>query len=255
MKPLTFYALGLITGIISAIAFFTRTPDKRSNVAPTTGVSSLEHGAHSPARNAPISASSESLASNSTLPSDSPDPLESALREIREAGMVVIPQELLGLYTPSFAFTRVSPAIQHTFRLDSRELAVLNDARLHFEQALMNAANHNLEIVEAGNDLLVVRTTTLPEQRRNLIASMRAEILRGLDEDSATLFAYLDMEKALGPGSAGLKNAIVRIRRVPGDADLQVTVSDGSFTRIVSMSRELLSQVYPDLRGHLASMR
>lgn len=251
-SPVTF-ALGLIVGAAIVLAVIFIRPGKSSAEPDTTrGGHSDASGKVTEMKYSPAAPVQEE-APNAREPAG--QSLQAALREIGEAGLVVIPQELLGMFPSQFVFNAAFPSARHTFRLDTREIAVLNAARVRFERAILEASNRNVEIIEANDRTLVFNTTTLPEQRRRLITDMRTEIVRGLDEDSATLFTYLDIEKALGPSTAGLENATVLIRRAPGDANLHITINDGNASRVASMPPELLSQIYPALKDYLSALR
>ncbi len=191
MHPAPAFTLGLLTSLALFAAFnFLRTPTQSSALpSPPTPPTPTQ------------SPSTSSAALASTQPSPTPeipqDALESALREIREAGMVVIPQEFARFLMPSFTSTRPEPAVRAILQLDDREAAALAKARVNFDRAMQQTINSHLQVVDVKDGVVTAKLPVFKEEREKLIAAWRAESLAGLDAESAAIAAHIDFDRAI----------------------------------------------------------
>jgi hypothetical protein len=208
MKPAPACTLGLITGLGLFAAFnFWRTAPQLSVISVP-----LPPPAHTQ------STSTSSAVFASAQPASTPDipqdPLESALREIREAGMVVIPQEFARFLMPSLVSTRPEPAVRAILQLDDREASALAKARVSFDSAIQKAIDSHLEVIEVKDGVVTATIPAFKEERQKLINAWRIESLAGLDAESAAIAAHIDFDRAIeGFYSQGNMEAIVTFKR------------------------------------------
>jgi hypothetical protein len=181
MEPAPAFTLGLITGLGLFAAFnlwrtarpLSATPLPPAPPAHTTTTSSAASTSTEPASNSDILQ----------------DTLESALREIREAGMVVIPQEFARYMMPAMVFSKnPSGEVRELLQLDDREITAMQEARTRFEQGLNRIANDHLQIVSSKDGIITATIPAFPEQHKKLMENWHSEVMKSLDTSSAEMF-------------------------------------------------------------------
>ncbi|ATC65561.1 hypothetical protein CMV30_17280 [Nibricoccus aquaticus] len=189
MKPAPAFILGLVTGLGLFAAFsFWKSPAQLP--APTPS-------ATPPAHTAPSSTPLTPTATAPTPGAASPVPLESALKEIQEAGMVVIPQEFARFLMPSLISTNPEPAVRQILQLDEREAKALAKARMNFDRAIQQTIDAHLEVIAVKDGVVTATLPAFKEEREKLIAAWRAESLASLDSESAATAAFIDFDRAI----------------------------------------------------------
>lgn len=197
MNTPSWFMLGTVLGMSAASAFFYfRTSAPHAvNIAPAPTASHSAPAAKSTA----VSEYDESRdrgagAAHSTVDDQA---LKDALREIREAGMVVIPQEFARFLMPSLLSTRPDPAVRQILQLDEAEATALAKARLNFDNAIQNAIDSRLQVVEVTDGVVTATLPAFKEERQRLIKEWRDESLACLDADSAGMASHIDFDRAI----------------------------------------------------------
>ena len=190
MKPAPAFTLGLLTGVALFAAFNVWRP---KHTAASSSLVTTQSAAP------PVSSEKPAIQTQpgATAPVSAEPSLESALREIQEAGMVIIPQEFARFLMPSFASTRPDPAVREILQLDEREAAAMAKARMNFDRAIQKTIDANLQVIDVKNGVVTATLPAFREEREKLIAAWRTESLAALDSESAATAAYIDFDRAI----------------------------------------------------------
>lgn len=203
MNTPSWFILGTIIGMGAASAFFYfRDPASHAHASITpTPPGSL----HSPAAK-PAPPSTNGVAApgaNAAHSAVNDQALKDALREIREADMVVIPQEFARFLMPSLLSTNPEPAVRQILQLDEREAAALAKARTKFENALQQTIDAHLRVIEVKDGVVTATLPAFADERQKLINAWRAESLAALDSESAAIASHIDFDRAISGLSQG----------------------------------------------------
>jgi hypothetical protein len=257
MKSPASFIAGFIVGIAAAIAAFAFWPHPSVNSALT-----------SPSRQSPVPTTATESHATTSLSSDIIEPpasnltdqsMQDALREIREAGMIVIPHEFARFMMPSLVSTRPDAAVREILQLDEREADALGKARMKFDRAFSETVNAHLQITESNEGVLTGILPEFKEERKKLLDAWRSESLQSLDPESAALFAHIDLDQALSSQIQGSRELAVKIVSVPNDdrvfVELSAVSEDGPHKRSIKQSAQMgrtsLLRLYPSLKEYL----
>jgi len=253
MKPAPAFTLGLITGFALFAAFnFSRTP---------TQSSALPHPPTPPPHTQPTSTSSASDAS--TQPSSTPelpqDSLESALREIRDVGMIVIPQEAARVITPSMISSNPDPAVRAILQLDDKEVAALSELRGKFMKEFHSVTDAHIQITGVKDGAITAIVPAFEEERQKLIDKLRVDSLAALDADSAAVFGYINLDRVLEYNHLGTRNIAATFTPTSGGSDYRMELKSdekngstrSNFRMQQTIPQKRLRTEYPSLVPHL----
>jgi hypothetical protein len=244
MKPALAYTLGVATGLALSVLIFTLVRPTNTAIPASSLPSTLS---------AQIQIDDQPVSPKPSTASPSSDrDLEATLKEIREAGMVVIPQELLRFVQLDLMPQQMNPRTVDTLRLDAREVSAMKAAYVEFVSSVTKSIEQNVVVTDSSEGVLNARAYLPEKTRSELISACKSQIMRALDEDSASLLSYLDFEKTLGH-AAKIPETSIHVRRVKTDDKLHVTLSTRGNTRILSLSADELVSQYPSLKNHLLS--
>jgi hypothetical protein len=255
MKPASTFLLGTAVGAAVGILAFLVSP--RGNPSAPSSVAS---GSTSAPPAVPVSVAADNTrlsSSTSANPGNEDDDLEQALRELREGGFAVVPQEFAVFCSPLFETNRGGEMIfgshlSELLQLDERELASLGAAIDRLSEQLDAEASRRLAITDASEFALTARVPAFPEIRETFIANARTEIVRALDADSGALFSHLRLNDALAFQPIGSVTSTLHIRRPVDDESYHVTLTVGdNHTVFMRLAGDELTRRYPQLSGHL----
>jgi hypothetical protein len=252
MKSPSSFALGTVFGGVAVSACFYFCRPYSHSFSPASEQATPKSIAVT-APSSPIA--SGSATTNSVVDDQS---LEKALREISEAGMIVIPQEFVRFLSPRLFATQPDAALREILKLDGKEAAALAKAQSRLYQSIEAAAGAHLQITESKDGTLTGVLPAFPEERQRFIDTYREESAAALDAESAALFANIDLDQALAQHMRGTREFAVKIKRTGGDnyvMELKAQTQDGSFvtnaTQSNNFSRKHLVRLFPTVADHL----
>jgi hypothetical protein len=257
MKSAVIYALGFICGIAVTVGFFSwsqrSAPAATTPPAGATARSTVTTTASSP----PASNDSAVLNASASIP-----PLESALKEIHEAGMVVIPQEFARFLMPSLLSTRPEPAVRQILQLDDREATELAKARMRFDQALQQTIDAHLQVIDVKDGVVTATLPAFKEERQKLIDAWRAESLAALDANSAAIASHIDFNRGIEGRSQGHMELTVTFKPSPDSKKIAIEyqgqTANGAqrqnYRFQTGMPSSQLSRQFPSLRAHFPQL-
>jgi hypothetical protein len=248
MKPAITFSTGLIFG--AAVVFGC--------------ISVWQNASGDPARRAAKRAGSvQPVNSSAPAANSAPHPdldarRQRAIQLLREAGMVVMRQDIAVYFTPSLrALTEGDvlgeAAIRKGLQLDDREVSGLRRALNRLTENMGAEASRRLTIAEVGPTHVHCEVPAFPTERSQLIATAKAEMLVTLDAESAGLLQQLNDERAFAYLGTGAAEATLSFRRSRDDDLYSISVKTARSNSILQsrVTESELLRIYPALRGRL----